>query len=183
MATAKFLSARGKKGCRGFGRLETLKVFGPHGEQPPCQPTVSKKCAPSSPLRKENAQLGSLPCAEDLLSQTRVEAGEPPALGPMATGVTGTPHSLPQSWRRHKREKIQGAVTCFDRRRAALTYARGVLTPFSLDSLPIIPHSIRRRQPPDLYKCGGRYSCAQCVEEDGGKRVLGLGERIGAARV
>ena len=34
-------------------------------------------------LKKENAQLGSLPCAEDLLSQTRVEAAEPPALGPM----------------------------------------------------------------------------------------------------
>ena len=31
MATAKFLSARGKKDCRGFGRLETLKVFGPVG--------------------------------------------------------------------------------------------------------------------------------------------------------
>ncbi len=30
-------------------------------------------------LKKENAQLGSLPCAEDLLSQTRVEAAEPPA--------------------------------------------------------------------------------------------------------
>ena len=33
MATAKFLSARGKKGCRGFGRLETFKVFGPVGHR------------------------------------------------------------------------------------------------------------------------------------------------------
>ena len=31
MATAKFLSARGKKGGRWFGRLETFKVFGPVG--------------------------------------------------------------------------------------------------------------------------------------------------------
>ena len=90
--------------------METLKVFGPNGEQAPCQPTVSKKCAPSSPLRKENAQLGSLPCAEDLLSQTRVEAAEPPALGPMATRVTGTPHSLPYPQTEGKREMMDFAI-------------------------------------------------------------------------
>ena len=85
-------------------------------------------------------------------------------------------HPMGAMWYRKRKgsellKRIQRAVTRFDRRRAALTYALGVLPPFSLDSPQIIPHPNRRRQPPHFAKCGGMERCVKGLSPSGLKQA------------